>query len=444
MNEGKTNPDPATSSEQPAPSRGRVSWADMAEIILVHFWKAVAVGILVAGATAWTLLSEAPVHEARNVLLIQLGRDYLFVPDAPVSGLRTPDPGDMDIYVNAEIQLLTSSRVLEAALDKVLATGLMVIGPDASRAQLLKALDDAISINLITGSYLIDIRVRSANPALARAVAEAVVDGYMQVRSSMVGVDPPDFLLAQLGAATRVVQQIDTAVVALTGSSSIEEHDRRATKLASQKAAIELDLSAANAEVSGLAARLETLKSLMAGTTAGSAATRSDRLVVLLVETDADLAMAAAGMDVLEMAGAAIDSQLAATEPMASDLVVLRAEREAGLNAVAQLQSQLAASKLDMARAEAGLGMIRVIEKGLLKADPVSLPDRIKKIAAVLVGLLAGLLVIPLFELRSARAHSAGLAAARFGVPVLGEIEFRKRRSLTKGSHAVTGKGAPR
>jgi hypothetical protein len=55
------------------------------------------------------------------------------------------------------------------------------------------------------------------------------------------------------------------------------------------------------------------------------------------------------------------------------------------------------------------------------------MPDRLKIIAACLIGLLAALFAVVILEMRSAYVHTASIAARRFGVPVLGEITWRYR-----------------
>ncbi|MGL4239269.1 hypothetical protein [Tabrizicola sp.] len=400
--------------------------ADIVEIALVHFWKALLVALVVAGAAYLALMSLVPVHEARSVLLVQLGRDYAYVPDAPVSGLRTPDPGDLDTYVNAEMQLLNSSRVREAALELLLANGTFKTGPGAERADLLAKMEDAIAINLITGSHLIDLRVRLPDEAEAKAIATALVDGYLDVRSSIIGVDPPEFLQTEVDGATRRLREIDEALVKLTGSASFEVLDRRVAVLTEQALAKKQELAETEADIRGLTARRDTLRTLQTAATAGPEAAQNDRAMLLLVDTEADLSAAMARGETLKAAGAALADELARLEAAGLDVAALRVDREATLSAITQLQSQLSASETSVARNAAGLGMVRVIEKGLAGTAPVGLPDRIKMIAAALLGVFAGLLAILLFEARAPRAHSAGIVAARFGVPVLGEIERRK------------------
>lgn len=371
------------------------------DLLRAHFWMAGLVGLVAGAATSFSLLREVPEYEAKNILLIQLGRDYAYVPDAPVSGLRTPDPGDLELYFNAEIQLLNSSPVREVALERLLAAGAMKIGPDATREDLLDELDDASSINLITGSHLVDVRVRSEDPALAKAIATALADAYLETRNGMIGTDTPAFLKERIEIAEQKITSVDEAILGLTGSSSAETGSLPLDRLVEQKLEHERDLTTAKAEVVSLTARLESLRALVPA----PAGDPTDRVITLVIEAQVDLAAATARVTALEAAGEALAAELVRAEAASPRLAALIAERRTNLDALAQLQSQLVASELAAARNAAGLGTVRVIEKGLLNPNPVGLPDRIKWIAGIAVALLAGLVAVFAFELLTGKAN---------------------------------------
>ncbi|WP_431278364.1 polysaccharide biosynthesis tyrosine autokinase [Leifsonia poae] len=73
---------------------------------------------------------------------------------------------------------------------------------------------------------------------------------------------------------------------------------------------------------------------------------------------------------------------------------------------------------------------VRVIEPAATPVFPSSPNTRLNLVAGMVIGLLLGSLIIVLRELLDTRVHTAGIATAVTGVPLLGTAEREKRRSV--------------
>ena len=420
--------DPAIALTLPRP-RGLAA-SDLFEIVLAHLWKGVAVGLLAGGAVTYSLMSAQPIYEARDLLVYQLGRDFVYVPDTVVNGVRPPDPGNLQPFVNAEMQILDSSGVRESLLDRLLEAGVYKLSADYDRDALLTRLDKAISISLITGSFIIDVRVRDTKPDRGAAIAQALIAAYMDGRVDMVAIDPPKFLTTHIADAEVRRDDLDGQIEALTGFRDLAAYDQSLTAANAQKARTSQDLIAVRTEVTGLqakaAAYLEAVMALPAAERVAGKPTY-DKLDASLTSAKVDLAGATARATAIEAEDARQTAYLADQAGKAAEVARLRGLRDAAQTQLAQLQTRQLDTDLTLQRMKAGAGAVRVLEQGVVNNVPIGLPDRVKQISGIMVGLVAAALAIVLSELNAARLYTADIALSRLGLPVLGEVEERRR-----------------
>lgn len=184
---------------------------ELAETCARHFWRVLLVFCVVCGSVAFALLDAEEVHEARTFLLYKLGREYIYVPEAADSGARAPDPGDLQLVVNAEMQILNGSNLRHEVVERIGAAELypdLAGAPDAHRLA-VEALGGSISISLVTGSYVVRLAVRHPDPEMAARVANELVEVYFNRRREIFRTDDADFLRAQFEAAQAEVVALE-------------------------------------------------------------------------------------------------------------------------------------------------------------------------------------------------------------------------------------------
>jgi uncharacterized protein involved in exopolysaccharide biosynthesis len=227
------------------------------EVAARHFFRIVLLSLLCATMAAWFLLNRPDVYEARTLLLYKLGREYAYVPDPSDSGAKSPDPGDLQFAVNAEMQILNNPELLYDVLN--------VIGPERLYPDTIGRVDgeglaaerlgEAVSITAVPGSYVVQIRARHADPDLSAEVADELVKVYLQKRRTIFRGQETRLLRDQLTAAQVQADQLSRAVSSFLAGKKLYSYENELTILTSQQARLREQHSQAKAARAGLAAR---------------------------------------------------------------------------------------------------------------------------------------------------------------------------------------------
>ena len=407
-----------------------LGFAALVEIGFARLAPAVVVGALGAVALGYTLDRTPAVYEARNLLLVQMGRDYVFVPDTAMNGTRAPDPGDLVPFINAEMQMIDGAEVRNALLDALLADGIVKITPETDRAALYHKLGKAISVQLVTGSYVIDVRVQDDDPATSVEIAKRLVDVFLARRGKMIGSDSPEFIAAEMDRSHSRIAAIDREAQTL-GVPVLALPDTVRTASQSGLDKIAQDTDALVVAIAGLQARIAGLGNILANLPNTGAT--ADRARAALVDAKADLADATARQAELEQTRAARLAEAAKIAGTANRLADLARARAAETAWFDQLAQRLNDARLNAERSDRGMGSVRVLEKATPSDGPIGLPDRIKMLASAIFGLILAAVYMVIAELRVLPIHSATIARARIGLPVLGEVEDRARAKKRLG-----------
>lgn len=188
------------------------------------FWRLVLLFLVVFSIVAGVLLSGKEMYSARTLLLFKLGREYIYVPDIEESGARAPDPGDLQLAVNAETQILNGTGIKVEVIDLI---GPAEIYPDLqddpdARSRALVALSDAISISLITGSYIVQLSVQHPDAQMAARIANDLVAVYLERREEIFRTEDAGFLRSQMEQVrTRIAGLEDELERMLDGSNML-------------------------------------------------------------------------------------------------------------------------------------------------------------------------------------------------------------------------------
>lgn len=236
------------------------------EVIARHFVRIVFLSLLCATAAAWFLLNRPDVYEARTLLLYKLGREYAYVPDPSDSGAKSPDPGDLQFAVNAEMQILNNPELIGAVVDKIGPETLYpdTIGKEDGWATAASRLADAVSITAVPGSYVLQIRARHEDPELAAQVADNLVKVYLQKRMTIFRGEETRLLRDQLAAAETQTDQLSQAISGFLADKKLYSYENEFSILTSQQAKLREQYSQAKATRAGLLARETKLVGEMA------------------------------------------------------------------------------------------------------------------------------------------------------------------------------------
>ena len=470
---------------------------ELAELCARQFWRLVAVFAVVTGAVAFALLSAEDIYEARSLLLFKLGREYIYVPDVEELGARAPDPGDLQLAVNAEMQILNGSELREAVVDRLDVAAIYpdLAGEPEARTLALQSLNDAISISLITGSYIVQLTVSHPDPQMAARIANELVDVYFERRRDIFRTVDADILRAQLSDAENEIAARERELSELLNGGNILSFETLRDIAVSEQQQIGEELLEVEALLSALDEQEGLIRSELEGIDpvvtdqrerALNPIVQDARSAELVLEAERRALIAQLGANHPQVTAIAREiealGELAADQPGEVQTVqrtssnplwlqaqgdrfsnrLQRAEAEARRSFLSTRDEQnrerltdmsqragaveLARQKLELQRQQVAdlytrlreatarerldndQTNIRIIEAATPPLEPVGAP---KKVRVVIAGLLGGFTALAFllasYFLRQSASSAAGIRQ-RAGVPVLGEIEYRRRR----------------
>lgn len=350
-------------------------------------------------------MTQPDLYESRSLLLFQLGRDYIYVPDATGSGVRAPDPGPLATYVNAEMQILDSAPLRLALIDK-LGVGTifpeLAADPDA-RAKAERALNKAMSVSLVTGSYVVDVRVLHSDPAVANSIATALPQVFTDQRATVLSSDPPAFVRDQLAQAETALTAMAADAEAKLGGRSFAAYDDERTIAMTAQGRLLSDLASANAEAAGLEERQKAAEAdidAIAPNQRDPANPVYERAELEAWGAALDLAQMRQKRNALAAEVAKNDAVIADHGARASQIDDQRARITAQHELITRLRVRLSDSEIAAARTSAGAGSLRVIEAGVPSDGPVGMPVRIRVIVAIALGFAVAVLWLLIAFLR--------------------------------------------
>ena len=170
-----------------------VSFSGMWQTIVKRKLIIVLTTALVFGMVAWTTLRTKPVYESMVRLQIDPSRSSNLGLEDVVNEKTAGD--DVDSRMATEVKLIQSDSV---AIRVINALGLAkrpdFAGPRAlsttvtdprqmspmDRTRILGMFEGSLSVRIVTGTQLVELRYRSTDPKLATEIVNAVADQYMQ------------------------------------------------------------------------------------------------------------------------------------------------------------------------------------------------------------------------------------------------------------------------
>lgn len=404
---------------------------DVCENLALRFWRTLAVLGVALLLVGYILLSPKQNYEARSTLLFQMGRDYIYVPDASGAGVRPPDPGNLLAYVNAEMQILDSAPLRAELADKLIADGEFILDmTDPHAHQKLEAqLQDAISIALVTGSYIVDIRVRDTSADRASRIAKTLVSLYINRRAKVIGADAPEFLKAAIKQSNDNLKGLQGELTTRLDGRDVDAFEANRASLISSVSNASQALAAAEAGLAAAQRRVEDVKAAIADLPKDQRVGTNPTYQMMmrdLLAARSDLTGAEAQLDQLKNDSQRNQDELNKEQDTHEFIVATRASIAAETAHNTVLRSRLRDSELSIARMAAGSGTVRIIENGTTTGATVGVPRKMLAIATLMVSLFAGAMAAyAMFTFRP-RLLTPSMGPMMVGLPVLAEIEDRK------------------
>lgn len=331
----------------------------------------------VLASLVFLALRQDKIYEARTLILFALGWEYVYVPEPNQVGVKAPNAGDLQGFVNAEMLLLDNPRLVRRVIERV---GIENIYPDMPNTEegmvaATVALDNATRVELITGSYVVKVSVRHADPVVAAEMTNALTAEFLDLRRTLYADREVTAVTKRLENAEVESAKIDTEITGIVGLPDITLIEKQLDTAATDQAGLASELRNASLNLVGLKEREQALQNVL-----GMDLERQETQVAIR-ELEARIAY----MNSEFATNASTIEEISAIMPRLRQLQqsqVRQAER------VAELELRLRDAN---AVAAQGFDNVRVIEPGIPPLRSISMPLRTRLAIAVVVAVVAAL-----------------------------------------------------
>jgi chain length determinant protein EpsF len=431
-------------------------------------------------ALGWSLMQQKTYKATASVLLNYKGVD-------PVSGLTMPGnlmPG----YMATQIDIISSKNVALRVVDSLRLASSPAVqqqwreaseGKGTVRDWLADLLLKKLEIMPSRESSVVEISFKGADPAFAAAVANAFADEYQKI-AVQLKTEPAKKASAYFNEQTKQLRD------------NLEAAQARLSKYQQEKGIVSLDNNRVDVELS----RLNDLSAqLVAAQTQAMEATSRANMATGVGSPDVANNALVQSLRVSLASGEAklaeASSRYGRNHPIyqsaAAEVGKMRAELNAALGSVsksvgsnaqvyrqreAELRAELAAQKtrvLELNRTRDELGVllkdldsaqrafdaasnrfsqtrieaqaeqsdISILNPAVPPTDPAGPRVLLNTLVSILLGTILGVGLALLLELINRPVRSTGDVKDMLGIPVLGTIEWRMKRSRTAGIRAL-------
>ncbi|WP_068347371.1 hypothetical protein [Ruegeria marisrubri] len=319
----------------------------------------------------------------------------MYVPDSTESGIRAPNPGDFQGVVNAEMLLLDNPELSRQALETVGIQRAFPGLPD-DEDSVWKAvvwLQDATTIELITGSYVVKVAVKHKDPIIAAELTNALTGAFLDRRRDLYAATERSTLLTRLGAAVSQAAEIENEISKLLGGVDPQFFVADLENASQDQANLERLMRQSRTNLAALEARQELY---------------SKRLGVedLMLATNIAIEEEEARIDYIERSMVENRKKvenLSSVMPKLRPLIELQQQQA---DRIANLKLRLRDSQ---AYAENEEGNVRVIEDAVPPLESSTASKKVQLAIVAIVSLLAGISVAGLVSiLRSSEPGGTG------------------------------------
>jgi excisionase family DNA binding protein len=213
--------------------------------------------LLVTGAIAAAILVAPQRYEAEARLMVRLGREYVFRPEA--GGADSPRAPSLSEMVNSEVEILSSRELAE---EVIRALGVEQLypeildverDPEAATALALPKFRGATSIRPVLESGVIKVVFAHRRPEIAAQAANLLVERFQEKHLEVFGEDRSDALEREWQGRAQQLAEAEQAVADYKDHNGVSDLVAQRSFLFERSLALEQELLAREQELADLA-----------------------------------------------------------------------------------------------------------------------------------------------------------------------------------------------
>ena len=238
---------------------------DILTIIFKHKYKIlIAFLIIFLGTTLYALFVPS-IYEARSILLIKYGREYLPRPED--AGTRQVPAVTPQTIINGEISILTSLDLFSRLVNKMGAVNMypelanMPKGPLSAENAAIRTLMKDIKVKNIPNSSLIEVSYTHNNPEMVAGVINILVDLYKEKHLEIFSGEGTGFLENQLGKSQIKLKESESGLASFKEKNRVFSFEEQKSALIQQRTTFDTTLKTAQSQISELEQKIAFIKS---------------------------------------------------------------------------------------------------------------------------------------------------------------------------------------
>jgi uncharacterized protein involved in exopolysaccharide biosynthesis len=249
--------------ENATQSFGVQNLRDILTIIFKHKYKILITALAIFIGTIFYAVSVPRLYEAKSIILIKYGREYLPRPeDSGTASMLTPQT-----VINGEISILTSLDLFSRLVNKM---GAVNIYPELSNMPerdltienaAIRMLQKNISVRNVPSSSLIEVSFAHNNPEMVAAVINNLVELYKEKHLEIFSGEGTGFLETQLGKSQEKLKESETDLASFKEKNRVFSFAEQKTALIGQRSTLDTTLKTSQSQIGELEQRITFIKS---------------------------------------------------------------------------------------------------------------------------------------------------------------------------------------
>jgi uncharacterized protein involved in exopolysaccharide biosynthesis len=246
-------------------SSGTDNLRDILTVLFKHKYTILIAALVIFIGTIFYAVSVPRLYEAKSVVLIKYGREYLPRPED--TGTRAMPAVTPQTVINGEISILTSLDLFSRLVNKMGAVNIYPELSNMSKGNLtvenaaIRTLIKDIKVRNIPNSSLIEVSFTHNNPEMVAGVINQLVDLYKEKHLEIFSGEGTGFLETQLGKAQNKLKESESDLASFKEKNRVFSFVEQKSALIGQRSTLDTSLKAAQNQIRELEQRIAFIKS---------------------------------------------------------------------------------------------------------------------------------------------------------------------------------------
>jgi uncharacterized protein involved in exopolysaccharide biosynthesis len=243
------------------------NFRDILTIFFKHKTKIIITFLVIAIGVTLFALRLPKTYEAKSVLLVKFGREFLSRPEAGSGTDRSALSIRPETIIRGELSVLTSrdlsSKVVSALGPENIYPGLAKnagterLGMEAA----LRSFEESLSVTVAPGSSLIQVAFTHKDPVVAAKAVNMLVDLFKEKHLEVFSTTSTSFLEAQLGTYGKRLKESESNLATFKRKHGVISFDEQKSALLAQRSALDVNLRTTQNQISELEHKIAFIKS---------------------------------------------------------------------------------------------------------------------------------------------------------------------------------------